>query len=254
MDKITTLRDHTARVVKNFVANGPKGTCSRATVLALTALGVAATGGVGGAAALFSAIGLNIGASALFEQLRKLSDKGPCGPTLEDALAAVQASSEQEQRALQQVADRVDVMPMMFSEALAQNRQELLADLDGLLTTWGSTLPFATIMAMVERIGEETRGISPLQADVLVVKEHLSALSGGLQGDMDSRLTPLASEVQALRARVDALLIQLATAGPPPAAPGLGQPRPERMGRALTGEIMAAIQEEMRRETGSLLS
>ena len=107
MDLITSLRDQTARVVKDFVACGPKGACSRATVLALTALGIAATTGAeerGRAPQRLS--GINIGASALFELLRKLSDKGPCGPTLEDALATVQASSEQEQHALQQVADR----------------------------------------------------------------------------------------------------------------------------------------------------
>lgn len=254
MDLITSLRDQTGRIVKDFVAGGPKGAYSRATVLALTALGVAATGGAGGAAALLSGIGLNIGASALFEQLRKLSDKGPCGPTLEDALAAVQALGEQEQRALQRVADRVDVMPMLLNEALAQHRHELVADFGGLLAAWGSTLPFAKIEAMLGRIGEETRDLSPMQADVSAIHDQLAVLRDGLRADVDSHLAPLASEVWALRAQVDALLTQLASAGPPTAASTPGRPRDGRMGRVLTSQIMAAIQEDIRREAGSLLT
>ena len=173
---------------------------------------------------LLSSFGLNIGASALFEHLRKLSDKGPCGPTLEDALTAVQASSEQEQHALQQVADRVDVMPMLFGEALQQQRHELVADLGGLLASWGSTLPFAKIEAMLDRIGEETSGISAVHAEMLVVNEQLSALRGGLLRDLDGHLAPLTAEVLALRAQVEALLVQLA-ATPTPAASRPGQPR-----------------------------
>jgi hypothetical protein len=253
MDLSTSLRDHTARVVKDFIASGPKGACSRATVLALTALGIAATTGAGSAAVLLSSFGINIGASALFEFLRKLSDKGPGGPTLEDALAAVQASSEQEQHALQQVADRVDVMPMVFSEALAQHRHELVADFGGLLATWSSTLPFVKIEAMLERIGEETRGIAPMQADLLVITGQLTALRDGLLRDLDGHLAPLTAEVLALRAQVDALLVQLA-AGSPGVAPRPGRPSGDRLGRSLTNQVMAAIQEEMRRETGSLLS
>ena len=209
MDIIASLRDHTGRIVKDFVACGPKGACSRATVLALTALGVAATGGTGSLAALLSGVGLNVGASALFEQLRKLSDKGPSGATLDDALAAVQALGEREQAALQQVADRVDVMPMLFGEALAQHRSELLADIGSLLMTWGGTLPFAKITAMLERIGEETRGISPMQADVSAIQAQIATLRDGLRGDMAGHLTPLTAEVQALRGQVDALLAQL---------------------------------------------
>ncbi len=253
MDPITSLRDQTGRIVKDFVACGPKGACSRATVLALTALGIAATGGTGSVPALLSGIGLNIGASALFEHLRKLSDKKPGGPTLDDALAAVRALGEQEQAALQQVADRVDVMPMLLSEALAQHRHELLADFGGLLAAWGSTLPFAKIEAMLARIGEETAGVSPLQADVLVIKEQLTALRGGLLRDIDGHLAPLTAEVQALRGQVDALLAQLAIA-PASAAGRPGRSRAGRMGGALTGDILAAIREELRRETGSQLS
>lgn len=256
MDLIASLHTHTARVVKDFVACGPKGACSRATVLALTALGIAATGGTGSLAALLSGIGLNVGASALFEQLRKLSDKGPGGATLDDALVAVQALGEREQAALQQVADRVDVLPALLNEALAQHRQELLADIGGLLTTWGGTLPFAKITAMLERIGEETRGISPLQADVSAIQAQIAALSGGLGSDLDGRLAPLAAEVHALRGQVDALLAQLNTAAAAAAAAAgrPGRPHAEPMGRPMVDQIMAALKEELRRETGSLLS
>lgn len=166
MNPITTLRNHIARVVREFVADDPKCACSRATVLALTALGILATGGAGSIAALLSGFGINIGASALFNFLDRLSAKGPNGPTLDDALAAVQALGEQEQRALQQIADRLDVMPMLLGEALTQHRHELLADFGGLLASWGSTLPFARIEAMLARIGEETAGISPMSAEV----------------------------------------------------------------------------------------
>lgn len=253
MDLITTLSNRTAGVVKDFVACGPKGAFSRATMLALTVLGIAATGTAGSTAALLSGIGLNIGASALFEFLNELSNKGPCGPTLEDALATVQALSEQEQAALQQVADRADVMPMLFSEALAQQRTELLADFGNLLNTWGSTLPFGRIEAMLHRIDEETRGLSPMQADVSALHAQLTALRDGMRGDMDSHLAPLTAEVQALRGRVDALLAQL-NAARSPAANQPERPRNERMGRALSKQIMDAIKEEMHRETGSLSS
>ena len=106
-----------------------------------------ATGGSGSAVALLSGFSVNVGTRALFERLRRLSDWGPCSAIREDALVAVQASSEQEQRALKQVADRMDVMPMLLSEALAQHRHELVVDFGGLLATWGSALPFAKIEA-----------------------------------------------------------------------------------------------------------
>ena len=254
MDPITSLRDHTARVIRDFVAGGPKGACSRLTVLALTALGILATGGAGSIAALLSGFGINIGASALFEQLRKLSDKGPCGPTLDDALAAVQALGEQEQRSLQQIADRVEVMPMLLSEALAQHRQELLADFGGLLTAWGSTLPFARIEAMLARIGEQTAGISPVQAEVQALQARLAALQAGLRDDLDDQLAPLAADVRALRGQVNALLAQLSATGAAVPTAQSGRSRRRHPGRILTDEILAAMWEEIHRETGDLLS
>lgn len=259
MDFIAALRDHTGRIVKDFVAGGPRCVGSRATVLALTALGILATGGAGSIAALLSGFGINIGASALFDFLHKLSDTGPSGPTLEDALSAVQALGEREQAALQQVADRVDVVPMLFGEALAQQRRDLLADLGGLLVTWSSTLPFTRIEAMLEHIGEQIAGISLVQADQLELKEHLAALGDGLRSELDGRLCPLTAEVQALCGRVDALSAQLASFVPPSTAPALAAPRHGRrrapaIGGALADKITAALWDEIRRETDSLLS
>lgn len=253
MSLAISLREHTARIVRDFVACGPKGACSRMTVLALTALGIVATGGAGNVAALLSGFGINVGASALFEFLRKLSDKGPFGPTLEDTLAAVQALSAQEQNVLQQVADGVDVMPLLLSEALAQHRHELLADFGGLLTTWSSTLPFAKIEVMLDRIGAETAGLSPIQADLLALKDQLRALRSGLHQDVNISLVPLTAEVQALRARLDALLAQIA-AGSAPTPIRARSLADDRMGRRLADNIKKAIQEELDRETGSLWS
>ena len=54
MSLVTSLREHTARIVRDFVACGPKGACSRMTVLALTALGIVVTGGAGNVAALIT--------------------------------------------------------------------------------------------------------------------------------------------------------------------------------------------------------
>lgn len=253
MSLTTSLRDHTARIVRDFVAGAPKGACSRMTVLALTALGIAATGGAGNVAALLSGFGINIGASALFERLHKLSDCGPSGPTLTDALAVVQTLSAQEQATLQQVADGVEVMPLLLSEALAQHRHELLADFGSLLTTWSSALPFAKIEVMLDRIGAETAGISPMQADLLALKGQLSALRDGLRQDLDISLGPLTAQVQALRGRLDVLLAQLA-AGSPPAPTRSRSLADERMGRRLADNIKKAIQEELGRETASLWS
>jgi len=166
----------------------------------------------------------------------------------------VQALGEQEQRSLQQIADRVEVMPMLLSEALAQHRQELLADFGGLLTAWGSTLPFARIEAMLARIGEQTAGISPVQAEVQALQARLAALQAGLRDDLDDQLAPLAADVRALRGQVNALLAQLSATGSAAPAAQSGRSRRRHPGRILTDEILAAMWEEIHRETGDLLS
>lgn len=53
---------------------------------------------------------------------------------------------------------------------------------------------------------------------------------------------------------MDALLIQLACAGPPPSVPALDRRRTEWMSHALADQGMTAIQEEIHQETGGVVS
>ncbi len=244
-DYLSLLRKSTTDKIQEFMAGGPKHVSSRACLLALTALGVVGTVASGSWAAVLGGIGLNVGTSLLYDHLEQLKQKRGGRPTFDDALNVVSQMDEEKQQTLQKVAERIDVIPVFFEEALRRQRFDLTTDLRGLLNEWGSTLPFEPLF---DQLGRLETALAAAQADNKATQAELANVRTGVSGDIANKIDPLIKEVAALRRQLAELLAR--TPPPSPADDPAFQlpPRRKRPMRDLTDALLNRVNEESHSE------
>jgi hypothetical protein len=236
----TDIGRQAARVLHDLVEGATRPPMNRVTILAVAllslglSLSLAPTMGV---PAALAALGLNVSSGFVWDFLSRCLRRGEKLPNLQDAIATIEAMSEEERCRLEGLADKLDLLPNLLRELFEQQRADLLDGFATMLRTWGDTLPTQELR---DTLAELIRQTACLEA----MREQLDGVSV-----QTARIEVLQADLSELRRLLDSLIAQQQVAEP---ASTINWRRRRRLGEALLAQVEGIISEELLSEVRDL--